>query len=53
MNEAVSIRNLGKTLDGRAILRDITTAVRPGDVIGVIGKNGAGKTTLLETLLGY
>jgi ABC-2 type transport system ATP-binding protein len=53
MNQAVSIRNLGKSLGGRAILRNITTEVHAGDVVGVIGKNGAGKTTLLETLLGY
>jgi ABC-2 type transport system ATP-binding protein len=53
MSQAVSIRNLGKSLGGRAILRDINTEVRHGDVVGVIGKNGAGKTTLLETLLGY
>jgi ABC-2 type transport system ATP-binding protein len=49
----VCIRNLGKRFDHRDVLKDISTDVRPGDVIGVIGKNGAGKTTLLETLLGF
>jgi ABC-2 type transport system ATP-binding protein len=49
----VSIHHLGKTFDQRVVLQDITTEVRPGDVIGVIGKNGAGKTTLLEALLGF
>ncbi len=48
----VSIRNLGKSYDQRAVLQNISTEVRAGDVVGVIGKNGAGKTTLLETLLG-
>ncbi len=50
---AVQTRNLRKSFDARVVLQDITTEVRPGDVIGVIGKNGAGKTTLLETLLGF
>ena len=51
-NVAASANFLGKTIGNRAILDNITATVRPGDVIGVIGKNGAGKTTLLETLLG-
>jgi ABC-2 type transport system ATP-binding protein len=48
-----SIHDLGKVFDGRAVLTHVTTEVRPGDVVGIIGKNGAGKTTLLEALLGF
>src|SRR5215470_5774280 len=49
----VSAEKLGKSFGTKRVLDDVSFAVQPGDVVGVLGKNGAGKTTLLELMLGF
>jgi ATP-binding cassette subfamily F protein uup len=43
---------IGKSFDGRPVVRDFTTRVMRGDRVGLIGANGSGKTTLLKLMLG-
>lgn len=46
------ITNLTKKLGNKTILNNITLDIKPGEIIGIIGKSGSGKTTLLHTIAG-
>jgi ABC transport system ATP-binding/permease protein len=46
------IEDVDFAVGGRALFRDLTWSVGPGDRIGVVGVNGAGKTSLLRLLVG-
>ncbi len=43
---------VGKSYDGRPIVRALELRVLRGDRLGIVGANGAGKTTLLRLLTG-
>jgi iron complex transport system ATP-binding protein len=48
----LTAQNLGVTLGGRAVLRDVSLSLSSGHLVALVGPNGAGKTTLLRALAG-
>ena len=46
----IEIRNLSFAYRDRAVLRDVSFVVSPGEVVSVVGGNGVGKTTLMKVL---
>jgi iron complex transport system ATP-binding protein len=50
-NEGLSLNGVGVSLGGKTIIRDVSFAVKPGEVVGLIGANGAGKSTAIRAAL--
>jgi len=48
----VSVRQLGKRFGTRWVVRNLSFALHPGVILGLVGANGGGKTTTLRMLAG-
>lgn len=49
---AMEARGLAKSFAGKAVLREVSCHLAPGEIVALTGVNGAGKTTLLRLLAG-
>ena len=48
----LELRGLGKRFGGLVVIDDLSTTLRPGELLGVVGPNGAGKSTLFGLIAG-
>ena len=48
----LEIKNVNASVDGKAILHDISFSIKPGETHVLMGPNGAGKSTLGNVLMG-
>lgn len=52
MEASISLKKVGKVLDGRTVLAGLTFGIERGSLMALVGPNDAGKTTLLRVLAG-
>ena len=53
MTPELNISNLASGYAGAMVIRDVSLAVNPGEILALLGKNGMGKSTLLKTVFGF
>lgn len=49
----LTVERVSKHFGGLQALADVSLAIRPGELIGLVGPNGSGKTTLINVINGY
>lgn len=52
MEYLLETKNLNKKFKEHTVLEDVSFGIRPGEIIGLVGRNGMGKTTLMKCILG-
>ncbi len=53
MSDLLAVQEVGVNFGGLAALKQVSFALREGEIVGLIGPNGAGKTTMFNCLSGF
>jgi branched-chain amino acid transport system ATP-binding protein len=52
-SEALALCGIDTFYGDSHVLHDVSFALRPGRLLGLLGRNGAGKTTCMSTVMGF
>ncbi|MGO1356676.1 ABC transporter ATP-binding protein [Alkalibacterium gilvum] len=52
MTATIELDGVGKTINRKEIIKDLSLTINEGEVLGLLGPNGAGKTTLIRMIVG-
>ncbi|CUH67202.1 Zinc import ATP-binding protein ZnuC [Thalassovita gelatinovora] len=48
----ITVKNLSIAYGGNTVLRDVSLALEPGEIVTIVGPNGSGKSSLLRAIIG-
>lgn len=48
----IGLNHISKSFGNKAVLRDVSLQLNPGEKVGLVGRNGTGKTTLVHLMTG-
>ena len=49
----IEVKNVYKSFGKEQVLKNISLAIPPGSIYGVVGNNGSGKTVLMKCICGF
>lgn len=52
MDYLLEVKNIGKKFGTHTVLENVSFQMKPGEIVGLVGRNGMGKTTLMKCILG-
>ena len=52
LDDGLIINKVSKTYGNKKVLRDVSIAIKRGEIVGLLGPNGAGKTTTFYMIVG-
>src|SRR5690625_1764412 len=52
MSMGLKLENISRTFADKTVVKNITLAAKPGEIIGILGTSGCGKSTLLRAISG-
>jgi ABC-type Mn2+/Zn2+ transport system ATPase subunit len=48
----ISVEKIGVRYGAHEVLRNVSLAIEPGEIVTIVGPNGSGKTSLLRAMIG-
>ncbi len=52
MDAILQYESVDISFGSRAVVRDVSFSLRPGEILGIVGESGSGKSTLLKAAMG-